>query len=104
MADISAREILESASYLKAKEVIFNEINSITIDIDYSVFKKTAQEKIRLKDLKEDNKIARKLHYGENWKKYLNQPSETIGSVKIEGFILLKGIITTEKRELVNVN
>lgn len=104
MAEISMRELMESRSYLMQKEALNKEINSQVIVIDYECFKKNQAEKDRLKDMKEDNRIARRKHYGENYKKFLNIPALSIGDMKIEGFIVPAGIILTGKSESKTIN
>lgn len=50
--DINFKEILESDAYRMQKDVLFKEINANRLDIDYSVFKKTDEEKAKLATMK----------------------------------------------------
>lgn len=46
------KQWLESAAYERQKEILRKEINSNRLEIDYSVFKKTKQERALLATLK----------------------------------------------------
>lgn len=52
MGDHSLKKFLESQEYQHKRKKINDEINSERVDIDYSVFKKTDEEKAQLANAK----------------------------------------------------
>ena len=80
--DIVGREWLESAEYERKKEILRKEINSRPFIIDYSVFKKTKEEKMKALQAKWKNELDRKHYYGKDYKKYLNVPKHIIKLIK----------------------
>jgi len=50
--EASFKEIMESEAYSLQKSIIQREINSMKFSIDFSVFKKTPEEKIKLAAMK----------------------------------------------------
>lgn len=106
MKEQSPKHIMESEAYSRQKAIIFREINSLNNEnkvqfstvgipfapitmgdprrvnvVDYSVFKKSLQQKAELKIIKSDHKRDLIRYYGVNHKKFLNIPSKTLEGV-----------------------
>jgi hypothetical protein len=76
--DVISNGWLESDEYINKKKALEKEMNSFKFEIDYSVFKKTEEEKEKLWNLKESNRRERVKFYGKDAHKYLNIPSRSI--------------------------
>lgn len=60
MQDLNIKRWLESEAYEKKKAEVIREINSNRLVIDYSVFKKTPEERMKLANMKADYKAGRR--------------------------------------------
>jgi hypothetical protein len=90
--EISFKRILESNDYQNQLVRTKFETNhpNRRFELDKNCFKKTAEEKIKVANIKLKHKEELKKHYGKDWKKHLNIPKNTIGKIKVETYQALK--------------
>ena len=79
--DVISHGWLETEEYLTKKKELSREVNSYVFNIDYSVFKKSPEEKEKLWNKKWTNKQERKLYYGKDANKHLNIPSRSMPEI-----------------------
>lgn len=74
----------EAMRYIIRKEANYVEKESAYIP-NRGEFKKTQKEKDQLYSLKRKNIEERRKHYGQNYKKFLNIPANSLGTLKVGG-------------------
>ena len=87
MAEITFKQILEHPTYEQQKARLQKDINwgdpKKQYFADKQVFVKSKEEKAKLATLKIQHQKKLKKEYGADWKKHLNIPSESVGTIKI---------------------
>lgn len=71
MAIESVKTIMESNSYQEQKKSVVKFFNN-PLEIDYTIFEKTPEERTQLHTMKEENKQIRRQKYGDDYKRHLN--------------------------------
>lgn len=87
MAEVTFKQLLEHPSYEQQKQRLNKDINwgdpKNQYIPDRKVFAKSKEEKAKLATLKMQHKKKLQKEFGADWKKHLNIPSESVGTIKL---------------------